>query len=261
MLHDFRPQSHVRMNDDEKATAISRELPYVIRAMSKGIDPKEKIKMDGPAEKAIAQKHIEIGRTRGLLWGACGGVVGLGVWRGMRSQSKLFGAFLAGSGVVVGGVYGLLSIREEFFVDILSLPDDQSAFAKKARATIEKEMPQSIILQEAYRRMGNLSANSDLMQSAKSAWEDAKEKKVEVVRQSPWDDAASATRDVSTRPRHAESELERTDVDDAPVVKKPSKNVFGFATPAATTDEKAAVAQVKPTTWDEIRSRGAASRN
>ncbi|KAH9126433.1 hypothetical protein AeMF1_003120 [Aphanomyces euteiches] len=233
------------MSDEASSAAISRELPQVIRAMSKGIDPQARIKMDGPAEKAVAEKYSAIGKTRALFGGAFGAVVGLGVWRAMKSKSRFFGAFMGGSGFMVGVVYGLLSIREEFFVDILSLPDDQSEFAKQARAIIERDMPQSVILKEAYRRMGNLSANSDLLQSA---WEESKkQERLEMQRLKSWDEVKTP-------------EVEAPVFDAAPV-KKP-KSVFGFAappSPAGQADAKPATPEVAPTTWDEIRRRNAAS--
>ncbi|ETW01320.1 hypothetical protein H310_06883 [Aphanomyces invadans] len=231
--------------------------------MSKGLDPKEKIMMDGPAEKAVALKHIAIGKTRALMGGAFGSVVGLGAWKGMRSNNKIFGAFLGGSGAIVGAVYGIMSIREEFFVDILSIPDDQSDFAKTARAIIEREMPQSIILKEAYRRMGNLSSNSDSLQNA---WEDSKrQEKVHDLshRQLSWEAAASSSSSSESQAgRFSDANLPSPlSVEQfPPPTSKPSKNVFGFptstkASPGLVASGPPAEAGPPPTTWEEIRKR------
>ncbi|ETV88272.1 hypothetical protein H257_01565 [Aphanomyces astaci] len=250
------------MSDEGQRAAISRELPHVIRAMSKGLDPKEKIMMDGPAEKAVAQKHYDIGKTRALMGGAFGGVLGLGAWKSLRSSSKFAGAFLGGSGAFVGAVYGLLSIREEFFVDILSLPDDQSDFAKTARAIIEREMPQSIILKEAYRRMGNLSSNSDSLQTA---WEESKRlEKASEQRQMSWESTSNPA--IEPFPRQSSPPSIPSPSSAGQAQPKTPKNVFGFPatskkpSPDSLASGPTTEAAVPPTTWEEIRKRSSGVR-
>ncbi|OQR94477.1 U6 snRNA-associated Sm-like protein LSm2 [Achlya hypogyna] len=151
-------------------TAVRRELPLVLRILGKHFDPKAPVKIDGPAEKTVADRHFRIGRQRALYGIVAGGAAGFGVWKLMKSPRNALGAFMAGAGAIAGAVYGIGSIREEFFLDLMSIPNDQSEFARNCRDILQREMPDSVILKEVHRRMGVIGESSSMLQSA---WDDA----------------------------------------------------------------------------------------
>ncbi|OQS05098.1 hypothetical protein THRCLA_02718 [Thraustotheca clavata] len=153
----------------DQETAVRRELPIVLRVLGKHFDPKSPVKIDGPAEKGVADRHFAIGRQRAFFGIVAGGAAGFGVWKVMKSQRKGFGVFMTGACALAGAIYGISSIREEFFLDLLSIPEEQSEFARNCRDILHREMPQSVILHEVHRRMGVLGNNSGILQNA---WED-----------------------------------------------------------------------------------------
>ncbi|EQC34182.1 hypothetical protein SDRG_08389 [Saprolegnia diclina VS20] len=218
-------------------TAIRRELPLVLRVLGKRFDPKAPVKIDGPAEKAVADRHFRIGRERAFYGVVAGGVVGFGAWRLTKSPRNLLGAFMTGAGAVVGAVYGIGSIREEFFLDLMSIPNEQSEFARNCRDVLQREMPDSIILKEVHRRMGILGENPNALQSA---WDEAVQ---------PKEAAPASTRSLPPLPPVPEA------IDDASWSSTPSKNVFGSFMGAKTTEAPHSSAAKVPTTaydpWDE----------
>jgi hypothetical protein len=137
--------------DDSLATAVRRELPVVLRIFGQHFDKNSRVQIGSEEEKQLAQRHIKVGRQRAFVRAAIGGALGFGVLKTLGGTNRLLGFGLVGtsmtfmselfmtqcmsvaSAAAAGGIHGILSIREEFFLDLLALPDDKSPFARQCR--------------------------------------------------------------------------------------------------------------------------------
>ncbi|TMW55590.1 hypothetical protein Poli38472_010472 [Pythium oligandrum] len=126
------------------------------------------------AEKKVLKKYSDLGTQRVVMGGVGGALLTAGAWKALGGQKRLLGAMTVMTGAVSGAMYGGLSIRRGLFVDILTLPDDQSPFAQRSRRILDERIPSNAFYLEIKEMMKKQEAANGTWNSAQAFPTDAK---------------------------------------------------------------------------------------
>lgn len=208
------------------------------------------LKFDSPEELEVVKENFNIAKKRSMLGFVSFGAVSALGWKLLVGRKNV--AFVAASGAFMGMTYGMFSVREDFFLDMLSIPHDKSPFASTAHGILKRQLPAgSVVFQEIRRRQRILFPAADATDQL--VWNEG-------YRAPPAKDSIKVEKHIVDASGEHSGESE-----------SPSPFAFGglFDAPPASPivpsawpedeEELRRSKDVKPTTWDEIRRRAGRS--
>ncbi|GLD96613.1 hypothetical protein PINS_up005296 [Pythium insidiosum] len=125
-------------------------LNDLVRVLSQELSKEKERVVIGSTEveKKVLEKHAAIGKRRAFVGFVGGSAICAGAWKALGGQRRLIGALTVATGGMSGIMYGVLSIRRDLFIDILTLPSDQSPFATRSREILDRHIPSNPLYME-----------------------------------------------------------------------------------------------------------------